>query len=102
LRKRLAENDAILAELMFRQDSMEQSREKELETRFERVMRMVRQETGGNRPDLEEKAESLYYQDNDPQILAGQTKPVKDATDACGYGTGIKSHSSSPGHCLPS
>jgi type IX secretion system PorP/SprF family membrane protein len=86
LRKRLAENDAILAELMFRQDSMEQSRERELETRFERVMRMVRQETGGNRPDLEEKAESLYYQNNGPQILAGQTKQVKDATDAAATG----------------
>jgi hypothetical protein len=82
LRKRLAENDAILAELMFRQDSMEQSREKELETRFERVMRMVRQETGGERPDLEEKAESLYYQNNNPGILAGQTKQVKDAVAA--------------------
>jgi len=81
LRKRLAENDAILAELMFRQDSMEQSREKELETRFERVMRMVRQETGGNRPDLEEKAESLYYLNNDPQILAGQANPAKSARD---------------------
>ncbi|MGB5188467.1 PorP/SprF family type IX secretion system membrane protein, partial [Robiginitalea sp.] len=80
LRKRLAENDAILAELMFRQDSMEQSRESELENRFERVMRMVRQETGGSRPDLEDKAESLYYQNNNPRTLAGQTKQVKDAT----------------------
>ena len=79
LRKRLAENDAILAELMFRQDSMEQTREKELETRFERVMRMVRQETGGERPDLEEKAESLYYQNNNRPALAGQTKQAKDA-----------------------
>ena len=82
LRKRLAENDAILAELMFRQDSMEQSRERELETRFERVMRMVRQETGGNRPDVEEKAESLYYQNNNSQNLAGQTNQAKDALAA--------------------
>ena len=82
LRKRLAENDAILAELMFRQDSMEQSRESELETRFERVMRMVRLETGGNRPDLEEKAESLYYQNNNPGALAGQTHKEKDTTTA--------------------
>ncbi len=64
---------------MFRQDSMEQTREKELETRFERVMRMVRQETGGERPDLEEKAESLYYQNNNRPALAGQTNQAKDA-----------------------
>ncbi|MGB5314938.1 MAG: type IX secretion system membrane protein PorP/SprF [Robiginitalea sp.] len=81
LRKRLAENDAILAELMFRQDSMEQSRESELENRFERVMRMVRQETGGSRPDLEDKAESLYYQNNNPRTLAGQTSQAKEVAD---------------------
>lgn len=70
LRKRLAENDAILAELMFRQDSMEQSRQSDLETRFERVMRMVRQETRGERPDLEEKAEAMYFLNNDKTSLA--------------------------------
>ena len=53
LKRRLAENDAILAELMFRQDSMETNREKDLEKRFEMVMRIVRNENNGNRPDLE-------------------------------------------------
>jgi type IX secretion system PorP/SprF family membrane protein len=70
LRRRLAENDAILAELMFRQDSMEQNRQQDLEKRFEMVMRMVRQETGGKRPDVEEKAKKLYFINNDKDALA--------------------------------
>jgi len=64
LKKKLAENDAIIAELMFRQDSLELNRKKDLEKRFEMVMRMVRNETKGERPDLEEKAEKLFLRDN--------------------------------------
>jgi hypothetical protein len=78
LRRRLAENDAILAELMFRQDSMEQSRQRDLENRFERVMRMVRQETGGNRPDLEEKAQTMYFLNNDKTAVAENGGEGKD------------------------
>ncbi|MBC2838201.1 PorP/SprF family type IX secretion system membrane protein [Robiginitalea sp. SC105] len=70
LKRRLAENDAILAELMFRQDSLENSRQRELEQRFEMVMRMVRQETGGDRADLEEKARQVYFVNNDQTRLA--------------------------------
>jgi hypothetical protein len=69
LKRRLAENDAILAELMFRQDSLEQNQQRNLEKRFEMVMRMVRQETGGDRPDLEDKARETYFINND-QALA--------------------------------
>ena len=64
LKKKLAENDAIIAELMFRQDSLENNRKKDLEKRFEMVMRMVRNETNGERPDLEQKAEKLFLGDN--------------------------------------
>ena len=64
LKKKLSENDAIIAELMFRQDSLENNRKKDLEKRFEMVMRMVRNETKGERPDLEEKAEKLFLGDN--------------------------------------
>src|SRR5690606_6333447 len=56
LKRRLEENDAILAELIFRQDSIEANRQKDLERRFDLVIAMVRNETNGNRPDLEEKA----------------------------------------------
>jgi len=64
LKRKLAENDAIIAELMFRQDSLENNRKKDLEKRFEMVMRMVRNETKGERPDLEQKAEKMFLGDN--------------------------------------
>ncbi len=86
LKRRLTENDAILAELMYRQDSLENNRQKDLETRFERVMRMVRNETNGKRPDLEDRAKEEYFLNNDKSALAQQTidpkdfnkKPIKD------------------------
>ncbi len=70
LKRRLAENDDILAELMFRQDSLENSRQDDLERRFEMVLRMVRRETDGNRPDLEEKAKQMYFINNDKTAIA--------------------------------
>jgi type IX secretion system PorP/SprF family membrane protein len=70
LQKKLAENDAIIEELMFRQDSLEANRKKDLERRFEMVMRMVRNETNGNRPDLEKKAEQLFLGDDSKAPLA--------------------------------
>ncbi len=87
LKRRLTENDAILAELMYRQDSLENNRQKDLEDRFERVMRMVRNETNGKRPDLVERAKEEYFLNNDKSALAQQTvdpkefnkKPVKDS-----------------------
>jgi len=69
LKKKLAENDAVLSELMFRQDSLEDNRQKDLERRFEMVMRMVRNETNGTRPDLEEKAKK-YFINNDKNAFA--------------------------------
>jgi hypothetical protein len=45
---------------MFRQDSLEANRQKDLERRFEMVMRMVRNETKGERPDVEKRAEQLF------------------------------------------
>jgi len=60
LKRKLAENDAIIEELMFRQDSLESTRQQDLERRFNMVMRMVRNETSGERPDLEQKAEELF------------------------------------------
>ena len=73
LKQKLAENDDILAELMFRQDSIEENRQKDLERRFEMVMRMVRRETNGARPDLEEKAKQMYFINNDQNTLVDNT-----------------------------
>ena len=74
LKKRLAENDDVLAELMFKQDSLEANRQKDLERRFEMVMRMVRNETNGERPDLEKRAEELFLTGRDqPTSLANNS-----------------------------
>lgn len=67
LKKKLAENEEVLAELMFRQDSLEQNRQTDLERRFEMVMRMVRNETDGERPDVEKRAEDLFLTGRDSQ-----------------------------------
>tara|TARA_R100000935_G_scaffold58717_2_gene97249 strand:+ start:16827 stop:18590 length:1764 start_codon:yes stop_codon:yes gene_type:complete len=75
LKKALAENDAILAELMFRQDSSETNRQKDLERRFEMVMKMVREETQGKRPDIEEKAKKMYLVNNEIGGLVNNSKP---------------------------
>lgn len=64
LQEKLAENDAILDELLLRQDSIERTREADLERRFNMVMRMVQRETNGvtNAKDLARKA---YLEDTD-------------------------------------
>ncbi len=80
LRKKLAENDAIIEELMFRQDSLESNRKKDLEKRFEMVMRMVRNETKGERPDLEQKAEKLFLGD-DSDIAVTANNVTNDGRD---------------------
>lgn len=85
LKKKLAENDDILAELMFRQDSIESNRQKDLERRFEMVMRMVRNETNGERPDLEKRAKNIF--------LDGRDKPIAIASNGSNDGNtpnGIK------------
>ncbi len=64
LKKALAENNEIVAEMMFRQDSIEASRNKDLEQRFDMVMRMVRRETNGENPELEERAKQMYMLNN--------------------------------------
>ena len=75
LKRKLAENDAIIQELMFRQDSLESNRQKDLENRFNMVMSMVRNETNGERPDLEDRAQNLFMGSNDrPAIASNDTQ----------------------------
>ena len=73
LKDKLAENDAILDELLFRQDSIEQTRKQDLERRFESVMKMVRRETGNERPEVENRARELYFQNVDSTSLVSRT-----------------------------
>jgi len=73
LKRKLAENDAIIEELMFRQDSLESNRQRDLERRFDMVMRMVRNETQGERPDLEKRAEAIF-QGEDQNVIASTAR----------------------------
>ncbi|MDT0606278.1 PorP/SprF family type IX secretion system membrane protein [Croceitalea rosinachiae] len=61
LEKKLAENNSIIDELLYRQDSIEKTRQGDLERRFATVMRMVKRETNGENPELEEKAKQMYF-----------------------------------------
>ncbi len=81
LKRRLAENDAILAELMFRQDSLETNRQKDLERRYEMAMNLVRRETSGRRPDLEEKVGKIYRINNDKTAVAENTPQTRAGTN---------------------
>lgn len=73
LKRKLAENDAILQELMFRQDSLETNRQSDLERRFNMVMRMVRNETNGDNPELERRAEALFKGEGSAPSIASNT-----------------------------
>ncbi len=78
LKQKLAENEEVLAELMFRQDSLEANRQSDLERRFEMVMRMVRNETKGQRPDIEKRAEELFLTGRDNNVaIANNTQKTK-------------------------
>ncbi len=73
LKRKLAENDAIIQELMFRQDSLETNRQSDLERRFSMVMRMVRNETNGDNPELERRAEALFKGEGSASSIASNT-----------------------------
>lgn len=70
LRQKLAENDIIIQELMFRQDSLEANRQSDLERRFNMVMRMVRNETNGENPELEKRAAALFNGEEETQLTS--------------------------------
>lgn len=74
LKDKLAENDAILDELLMRQDSIESTRKQDLERRFETVMKMVQRETQGQNPSLEQKAKEVYFANMDSADIVTQRK----------------------------
>lgn len=59
------DNYAVISELLFKMDSLEQHRQRDLEKRFEMVMRMVERKTDNKLPDIEVKAQKLYLAKND-------------------------------------
>ncbi|TMU56991.1 type IX secretion system membrane protein PorP/SprF [Flagellimonas algicola] len=64
LKEQQADNYAIINELIFKMDSLENNRQRDLEMRFEMVMRMVKRQTDHKRPDIEAMAETLYLAKN--------------------------------------
>jgi len=74
LKDKLAENDAILDELLMRQDSIESTRKQDLERRFETVMKMVQRETRGQNPALEQKAKEVYFANMDSTDIVTRRK----------------------------
>lgn len=79
LKEKLAENDAILDELLMRQDSIETHRKQDLERRFETVMKMVKRETRGQNPELEEKAKQMYFANADSNdIVSRKAQPLSN------------------------
>ncbi len=75
LEQKLAENNSILDELLYRQDSIEKARQGDLERRFELVMRMVRRQNQGDEdPKLEKQAKTLYFANLDTANLSKKTQ----------------------------
>ncbi len=94
LKKKLEENNEVLAELIFRQDSLEASRQKDLERRFEMVMRMVRNETNGERPDIEKRAEDLFLTGSDSQSAVASNSAQQNQTRTTPNKSAVASNSS--------
>ncbi len=89
LKRKLAENDAIIQELMFRQDSLENGRQQDLERRFNLVMSMVRNETNGKNPKLEKQAQELFLGSQDrPSIATNNSGNDGNITSGTGASTG--------------
>lgn len=84
LKLALDANNDYLAELTFKTDSVEANRQKDLERRFEMVMKMVRRQTQGNRPSLEEQAKKVYFavNDKDAQLQIDAISKKSDAVAA--------------------
>lgn len=64
LRAQQEDNYAVINELVYRMDSLEKNRERDMEKRFEMVMRIVKRHTGDRVPEIEAKAQQLYLADS--------------------------------------
>ncbi|WP_318309047.1 PorP/SprF family type IX secretion system membrane protein [Flagellimonas crocea] len=64
LQQKQEDSYAVIDDLLYKMDSMKQSREEEMEKRFEMVMRLVKRHNGDDIPDIEGKAQKLYLADN--------------------------------------
>ncbi|NDV43871.1 type IX secretion system membrane protein PorP/SprF [Flagellimonas sediminis] len=64
LKAQQEDNYAVINELVYRMDSLEKNRERDMEKRFEMVMRIVKRHTGNKIPEIEDKAQKLYLADS--------------------------------------
>lgn len=95
------ENFAVINELVYKMDSLERHRERDLEKRFEMVMKIVRRHTGDPVPEIEKKAQQIYlaqsqeldsvYKTMENNGLADNARPGKAAN---GKDTGIATQGS--------
>ncbi|MCK0159947.1 PorP/SprF family type IX secretion system membrane protein [Allomuricauda sp. F6463D] len=60
LQQQQEDSYAVIDDLLFKMDSMKQSRGDEMEKRFEMVMRIVKRHNGTKIPDIEKNAQKLY------------------------------------------
>lgn len=78
LKEQQADNYAIINELIFKMDSLEKNRQRDLENRFEMVMRMVERKTNGERPDIEAQAQKIYLANTED--LDSLSKTIENTT----------------------
>ncbi|MEC8833015.1 MAG: hypothetical protein VX772_11700, partial [Bacteroidota bacterium] len=64
LQEQQEDSYAVIDDLLYKMDSMQQSREDEMEKRFEMVMRLVKRHNGDDIPGIEAKAQRLYLAEN--------------------------------------
>nr|WP_297785643.1 PorP/SprF family type IX secretion system membrane protein [uncultured Allomuricauda sp.] len=64
LQEQQEDSYAVIDDLLYKVDSMKQSREQDMEKRFEMVMRLVKRHNGEQIPDIERKAQKLYMADS--------------------------------------
>lgn len=63
LQEQQEDSYAVIDDLLYQIDSMKQSREQDMEERFEMMMRIVKRHNGNRIPDIEKHAQKLYLAD---------------------------------------
>ncbi|MBR9854410.1 MAG: type IX secretion system membrane protein PorP/SprF [Algicola sp.] len=64
LQEQQEDSYAVIDDLLYKIDSMKQSREQDMEERFEMMMRIVKRHNGNKIPDIEKHAQKLYLADS--------------------------------------
>ncbi|MCV6628275.1 MAG: PorP/SprF family type IX secretion system membrane protein [Flavobacteriaceae bacterium] len=82
LKDALHENDEVVSELIFRQDSLERSRNADMERRFAQVLKLAKKE---NDPNFKDKAKEIFFTPNnvksDKEIAKNNVLKNKDVNN---------------------